>query len=110
MRRAGLLDPAQRHAHVLGLEHDADALGLELALEPARDLRRQPLLDLQGAGEQLDDPGQLREADDPLAGQVADVGDADEGQQVVLAERVERDVPGDDELVVAAVVGERRRR
>ena len=39
----------------------------------------------------------LREADDALARQVADVRDADERQQVVLA---------DDELVVAAVVGE----
>ena len=37
------------------------------------------------------------------------MGDADERQQVVLAQRVERDVARDDELVVAAVVGERRR-
>ena len=50
-RRAGLLHAAQRHAQVLGLEHDADALGRELALEPVGDLRRQPLLDLQAAGE-----------------------------------------------------------
>ena len=89
--RARLLDAAQRHAHVLGLDHDADALRLELALEPARDLRGQPLLDLQRAGEELDHAGELRQADDPLAGQVADVRDADERQQVVLAERVERD-------------------
>src|SRR3712207_8983680 len=47
----------------------------------------------------------LFRSDDPLAGQVADVGDAVERQQVVLAQRVERDLRGDDELVVGAVVG-----
>ena len=41
-----------------------------------------------------------------LAGQVADVGDAAEGQQVVLAERREGDARHHHQLVVAAVVGE----
>ena len=85
-------------------------LGRSSRCEPAGDLRRQPLLDLQRAGEVIDHARELRQPDDPLARQVADVGDADERQQVVLAQRVERDVAGDDELVVAAVVGERRRR
>ena len=75
-RRARLLHAAERHAHVLGLEHDADALGRELALQPVGDLRRQPLLDLQRAGEVVDDAGELRQPDDPLAGEVADVRDA----------------------------------
>ena len=43
-------------------------------------------------------------------GQVADVRDADERQQVVLAQRVERDRGRHHQLVVAAVVGEGRRR
>ena len=106
----GLLDAAQGHAQVLCLEHDADALRRELALQPVGDLRGQPLLDLQRSGEGLDHARELGQPDDPLARQVGDVGDADERQQVVLAQRVERDVACDDELVVAAVVGERRRR
>jgi hypothetical protein len=79
---------------VLGLQNDADSLRLQLVLEPAGDLGRQPLLDLERAGEVVDDAGELREAEDPLARQIADVGDADERQQVVLAERMERDSPG----------------
>jgi len=37
------------------------------------------------AGEQLDHPGQLGQAEDAVAGQVADVGHAGERQQVVAA-------------------------
>ena len=66
---------------VLGLEHDADALRRELALQPAGDLRGQPLLDLQRAGEVVDHPRELGQPDDPLAGQVADVGDAENGSR-----------------------------
>ena len=84
--------------------------GRELALQPVGDLRRQPLLDLDRPGEVLDDPRELGQADDPLAREVGDVRDADEREQVVLTQRVERDVARDDELVVAAVVGEARRR
>src|SRR5215213_2628197 len=106
-RRPRLLHAADRHAHVLGLEHDADTLRRELALQPAGDLRGQPLLDLQRAGEVIDHPSELRQPDDPLAGDVADMGDAAERQQVVLAQGVERDVARYDELVVTAVVRER---
>src|SRR3954447_10811065 len=82
--RARLLDAAQGHAQVLGLEDDADALAAQLVVEPVRDLGGQALLHLQGAGEVLDDAGELGQPDDPLTGQVADVGDAHERQQVVL--------------------------
>ena len=85
-------------------------LGCEVLLQELRDLHRQALLQLQVAREQLDDAGELRQADDPLARQVGDVRDAVEGQQVVHAQRVKRDVAHDDELVVAGVVGERRQR
>src|SRR4051812_15868387 len=91
---AGLLHPAQRHAEVLGLEHDADALRLELIAQPSGDLCRQSLLHLQVAREQLDDPRKLRQPDDAVARQVADVRDADERQQMVLAQRMERDLRG----------------
>src|SRR6478735_11051145 len=103
---AGLLHSAERHAEVLGLDHDADAARLERFADPPRDLRREALLDLQAARVQVDDAAELRQPDDALAGQIADVRDAVERQEVVLAERVEADVAGDDELVVALVVGE----
>src|SRR3712207_1256069 len=42
--RTGLLHAAQRHAHVLGLEHDADAARRQMLVEPAGDLRGHALL------------------------------------------------------------------
>src|SRR5215208_7031900 len=62
-----LLDSAQRHAQVLGFQDHADALGRELALQPAGDLRRQAFLDLQVAGEALHHAPELAEAHDPLS-------------------------------------------
>ena len=93
---------------MLGVEHDADALRREVIGPPAGDLGGQALLDLQAAGEQVDDAGELRQPQDALAGQVADVRDAVERQQVVLEERVERNRSRDDQLVVAVGVRERR--
>src|SRR4051794_8162337 len=57
---ARLRGAAQRHAGVLGLEHDADALRRELALEPVGHLRREALLDLEVAREVVDHAGELR--------------------------------------------------
>ena len=102
MRDAGLLDSAQRHAQVLGLDHDAHALRRELALKPAGDLGREALLNLQAARVQLDDPAELGQPQDPVPREVAEMGDAVEGKHVVLAERVEGDVASDHELVVVA--------
>jgi hypothetical protein len=105
---AGRPDAAQGHAQVLGLDDHTDTARGQVLLQPVGHLLGQPLLDLQVAGEQLEHPGELREAEDPLAGQVADVRHPGEGQQVVLAQGLQRDVPGDDQLVVALVVGEGR--
>ena len=66
------------------------------------DLSGHPLLHLQVAREQVDDPGELREADETIARNVADVRHAAERQEVMLAERVERDVGHDDEFAVVA--------
>ena len=70
------------------------------------DLFGQPFLGLRPGGEVLHQAGQLGQAEDPLARQVADVRDPGEGQQVVLADRPERDGPRQDEFAVALVVGE----
>jgi hypothetical protein len=56
----------------------------------------------------LDHSGQFGQSENTVARQVADMRDADERQQVVLADRAERDAAREDELVVALVVGERR--
>jgi hypothetical protein len=45
--RAGLLDPAQRHAHVLGFDHHCDATRLQNFIDRRRNLRRQMFLRLQ---------------------------------------------------------------
>lgn len=92
---------------MLGFEYDGDALGLQALMEAVGDLLGQSFLDLKAAGEPVRDPGQLGQTEDATAREVADVGDAAEGQQVVLAQRLERQVPGQDELVVALVVAER---
>ena len=56
------------------------------------------------AAEQLDDPAELAQADDAFAREVGDVGHPVEREQVVHAERVERNRSSHDQLVVALVV------
>ena len=98
---AELLHAAQRHAHVLGLQDHADALGLELALEPVGDLVvRRSWIWRSRANSSTTRPSLLR----PMIrsrGQIPDVRDPVEGQQVVHAQRVKRDRPCDDQLVMA---------
>src|SRR5690606_32472362 len=65
-------------------------------------------LHLGAAGEQVDHPGELGQAEHAGPGQVAHVGGAAEGHHVVLAQRGEGDVALQDELAVAALVGEGR--
>jgi len=82
--------------------------GAGAPLEPARDLARQALLDLEVAREEVNRPRELRQSHDALTRQVAHVRHVGGGEQVVLAHRVERNRTGDDELVIALVVGKRR--
>ena len=91
-----LLDAAHLRAEVRRLEPHGDAFGLDERDERVGDLLTEPLLDGEPAREEPDEPGQLGDADDPLARDVADVRVAVEGQRVVLAERGERDRPLDD--------------
>jgi hypothetical protein len=94
---------------MLGLEHDADPLRRQLLLEPVRNLHGEALLDLKPARKRLDDTRELGEADDALTREVRHVGDSVKRQKVVLAQRVERDLAHEHELVVVLVVRERRR-
>ena len=95
-RRGVLLDAAHPRAQVGGLEVDGHAGRLDQLHQRVGDLLADTLLHREALGEQADEPCELRDADDLLAGDVADVGDAVEGQSVVLAQRVERDRPLDD--------------
>src|SRR3954454_16448405 len=45
---------SDRHALVIGLDHDADSPRFDVVLQPGRDLLGQALLHLEVAGEQLD--------------------------------------------------------
>lgn len=80
---------------MLRLDHYADPLGGQVLLQPVGDLLGETFLNLQVPGEQLDDPGQLRQPENALTGQVADMGDAVKGQQVVLAQGLHGDAFGE---------------
>ena len=109
-----LLDPAHLRAEVGRLEVDGDPARRDQRDEPVGDLLAEPLLDGEAAREEAHEPGQLRDADDPLAGDVGDVRRAEERQRVVLAEAVELDRALDDlarrRLGAAAALGRERGR
>src|SRR5829696_6751618 len=103
---AGRSYAAYGHAQVLGCHDDTYAARRKVILEPVCDLLGQPFLHLGAAGEQLDYPSQLRQAENPLAWQVADVSHPDERQQVMLTYRLHRNGARNDQLVISGVVGE----
>ena len=102
--RAGLADAAHDRAQVGRLEDDADTLWYQALLEELGDLLGQALLDLQATRVHLDDPWDLGQPDDPTARDIGDGCAAEERQQVVLAQRVERDVLDHHHLAVGDVV------
>ena len=95
-RRRVLFDPAHSGAKVGRLEVDGDAGRRDQLDQRVRNLLADALLDREALAEETDKPRQLRDADDLVAGDVADVRDAVEGQSMVLAERVKRYRPLDD--------------
>ena len=100
---AGLADAAHRHAQVLALDDDDDALrGCSCCIERVGDLGGQALLDLRAAREHVDQAGELGQAGDAAVpgGDVADVRDPVERHEVVLAGAVDLDVAHQDHLVV----------
>ena len=104
---AGLVpDASTRHAHVLRVDDDGDILRVELELQRLADLAREPLLHLRPPPKVVTHPVELREPYHPPRGKVGDVRLADDGQEVVLTRRVERDVPLDEHLAVLVDVVE----
>lgn len=88
------------------LDHHHDAERAERLLEVVGDLLGEPLLELRTLGVELQDPRELRDADDPVARDVGDVRLPVERHQVVGAEGVERDPPLHDHGAVMLVVRE----
>ena len=101
--RGLLFNAAHHHAEVLGLEDDTDTQGVNCALNGFGDLASETLLHLEATGEDIDEACHLAEADDFALGQVGDVRAAEEGQHMVLAERVELNVADNDHLVIVNV-------
>ena len=73
VERAGLLDAAQRHAGVLGLDHHGDAARLQDLVDRGRDLRGQVLLRLQAPRIDVDQARELRQADHPVDRHIGDM-------------------------------------
>src|SRR5690606_22859460 len=101
--RVLLLHAAHHHAQVVRLDDHPHARGPQRVPHRLRDLVRHPLLHLQPTSEDLDDPRQLREADDLAVRDVGDVDLAEEREQVVLAQRVHLDVLHEHHVVVVLV-------
>src|SRR5690554_1122902 len=99
------LPRAPRRDTVLArIEHDQHPPSVKGVGKGIRNLVGQSLLQLRTRSEGVDHPRQRAEPDDAATWQVRDVGEAHEGQQVVLAHRAERDVAHDHEFALAAVV------
>src|SRR5665213_1141893 len=77
-----------------------------MLLWPVGDLLGQALLYLEIAGKQLDDAGEFGESQYAITGHVADMRNPVEWQEMVLAQRPERDIPDQNQLVIALLVGE----
>ena len=91
---------------MLGLDHYRHAGGAGHLADRLGDLPGEVLLDLQAAGEHVDDPRHLRQAEHLAGGNVRHMSLADEGQEVVFAQGVQLDVADDDHFIV--VRGEQR--
>jgi hypothetical protein len=100
--RAFLLDAAHLRAQMNRLELYRDAARLHEVDEPVGDFLAEPFLHREPSRVEPDEPGQLGDAEDLVAGDIRQMCDTMERQRMVLAEGEERDRPLDD-LTVPAV-------
>src|SRR5690349_8603053 len=89
--RALFLNAAHLGAQMCGLEANGDAARAHELHERVGDLLAEALLHREPAGIETDEPRQLRDAEDLVGRDVADVRRAVERERVMLAEREERD-------------------
>src|SRR3981189_95337 len=83
-----------------GLDDDADALRFDGVLDRLRDLRGQPLLDLQAAREGFDEARYFAQADDFSVWDISHMHLAKKRQKMVLAQAEHFDVFHNHHLVV----------
>src|SRR5947208_16472396 len=91
---------AHHHAEMARFNDHANSLWLDGFLNGLGNLRGQPLLDLQAAGEDFDQARNLAQADDFAVRNICDVNFAKERQDVVLAEAEHLDIFHDHHFVV----------
>ena len=101
-----LLHAAHHHAEVLGFHDNSDTLRLQHRFQRIADLLCEAFLGLEPAGEHVDDPWNLAEADDVLVRHVPHMHLADEGKEMMLAEAVAFDIGNNDHSV--GLTGEKR--
>ena len=98
--RALLLDATHLDAHVLCLDHHDGTEWAEGLLKAVTNLLGQVLLHLQAMREDVHHAWYLAEPHDVAIGDVGHMNLAEEGQNVVFAERIELDVLDHNHLVV----------
>ncbi len=96
-----LFHAAHHHAEMAGLNNYAYALRFDYFLNGFSNLRGEPFLNLQAAGEEFDQPRDFAEADYFSVGDVGYVHLAEKRKQMVLAEAEHLDIFDDHHLVVA---------
>ena len=89
------------------LEHDGDAARTREALDVVGDLVPHALLELRAAGVEIHEPRRAADADQLLGRHVGHERASEEGNEVMDADRVERDVAHHDQLLALGRVRER---
>mmetsp|Transcript_7492 Transcript_7492/g.20239 ORF Transcript_7492/g.20239 Transcript_7492/m.20239 type:complete len:278 (-) Transcript_7492:320-1153(-) len=97
---ADLLHSAHDHAEVSAFDDDGNTQWFDGLNDGIGDLAGETLLDLQAAGEDLGNTGELGESENLAVGDVSDMDASCEWHHVMFAETVDVDVTHDDHLVV----------
>jgi len=98
---ARLVDAPGGHAVMHRFDHHRDAQWFEDFVQARSDLGGHFLLDLQALGIHIDEPRQLGNSDHAPPWHIGDVRLADDRREVMLAMRLERDIPQRNDFVVA---------
>ena len=83
-----------------GFDDHADAARVQHVLNGVGNLGGQPLLYLQTFAENIDETGELGNADDAAGRQISDMHFAQDGDDMMFAMRFEPDVAQDDDFVI----------
>ena len=87
---------AHDHAEVRGFDDDADAAGLQKGIESVTDLLSESFLYLESTRIHIDDARDLTQSDHMFGGEIPYMNLANEGEKVMLTERIEFDIFNDD--------------